>query len=119
MITVDPTSPVAPFDQIRHQIADQIRSGELDAGRRLPSIRQLASDLRVAPGTVAKAYSQLESEGLLETSRSRGTRVTAGRAHSERIQRAAGAFVDAVDDLDLEQLLSAARTAWLAKHPAS
>ena len=91
MITVDPGSALAPFEQIRSQLADGIRSGELGNGHRLPSIRQLAGDLRVAAGTVAKAYALLEEEGLVETSRARGTRVSAGRQHSDAVRSAARA----------------------------
>lgn len=75
MIIVDELSSVPPFEQIRSQIAAQIRSGELRDGHRLPAIRQLAGDLRVAPGTVARAYSELEAAGLISTSRTAGSRV--------------------------------------------
>jgi len=116
MITLDPRSTVVPFEQVRGQITDMIRSGNLTGGQRLPSIRQLAADLRVAPGTVAKAYSILESDGLIETSRTRGTRVSPGKAHPQEIQRAAKRYVNAIGDLDLDQTLSAVRNAWLATH---
>ena len=112
MITVDPSGVVAPFEQVRSQIADGIRSGELAEGFRLPSIRQLAADLRVAAGTVAKAYSALESEGLIESSRARGTRVRGGNAHGERVRDAAQAFVDAADGITLDEALGAVRAAW-------
>lgn len=112
MITVDPAGPLAPFEQIRSQLADSIRSGELGDGHRLPSIRQLAGDLRVAAGTVAKAYALLEEEGLVETSRASGTRVKAGNVHSDAVRDAARAFARAVDGLSLEQALGAVRAAW-------
>ncbi|GAA2015252.1 GntR family transcriptional regulator [Microbacterium ulmi] len=119
MIALDPGSAVVPFEQIRSQLADLIRSGGLAGGQRLPSIRQLAADLRVAPGTVAKAYTMLESDDLIESSRTRGTRVALGKVHAEEVQRAAKTFVDAVGGLDLEQALGAVRAAWLAIPPAS
>lgn len=112
MITVDPAGPLAPFEQIRSQLADSIRSGELGDGHRLPSIRQLAGDLRVAAGTVAKAYALLEEEGLVETSRASGTRVKAGHVHSDAVRDAARAFTAAVDGLSLEQALGAVRAVW-------
>lgn len=112
MITVDPGSAVAPFEQIRSQLADGIRSGGLADGQRLPSIRQLAGDLRVAAGTVAKAYALLEEEGLVETSRARGTRVGAGHAYSDAVRDAAGVFLDAAEGLSLEQAVGAIRAAW-------
>lgn len=116
MITFDPGSAVAPFEQIRGQLGDLIRAGDLTGGQRLPSIRQLAADLRVAPGTVAKAYSTLEADGLIEANRTRGTRVLEGKAHADEIHRAAKRYVNAVGDLDLEQALSAVRSAWNDLH---
>ncbi|MGM7668240.1 GntR family transcriptional regulator [Microbacterium sp. A93] len=112
MITVDPGSAVAPFEQIRAQIADGIRSGSLAAGSRLPSIRQLAADLRVAAGTIAKAYSALEADGLIVTSRAIGTRVATGQVHSGKIQTAAKRYVGEANGLSLEEALSAVRAAW-------
>lgn len=115
MITVDPSAAVSPFEQVRSQIADSIRSGELGEGARLPSIRQLAADLQVAAGTVAKAYSALEVEGLIESSRARGTRVRAGNAHGERVRAAAQVFVDAAQGIALEEALGAVRAAWMTQ----
>jgi len=112
MITVDPASALPPFEQIRSQLADAIRAGGLEEGRRLPSIRQLAGDLRVAAGTVARAYALLEEEGLVETSRARGTRVRAGQAHPDAVRQAARVFVASAGDLTLEELLGAVRAAW-------
>lgn len=66
----------APTDQIRDQIRGLIASGQLAADERLPSVRQLAKDLGVAVGTVAKAYRALENEGLLKARTGGGTRVS-------------------------------------------
>lgn len=112
MIAIDPREAADPSEQIRRQIADQVRSGALPGGERLPSIRQLAGDLRVAAGTVAKAYATLEADGLLEAARGRGTRVAHGQAHSEDVRRAASSYVSAVPDLSLEDALGAVRAAW-------
>lgn len=112
MIAVDPTSAVAPFEQIRSQIADSIRSGILSDRQRLPSIRQLAADLRVAAGTVAKAYAALEDDGLIESSRAHGTRVRGGNAIPDAVRDAAQAFVGASAGLSLEEALGAVRAAW-------
>jgi DNA-binding transcriptional regulator YhcF (GntR family) len=71
LITAGPGSP--PYEQVRQQIADLIESGALPAGSRLRPVRQLAGDLRLAPGTVARAYSALESAGLVQTRRGGGT----------------------------------------------
>ncbi|WP_338090483.1 GntR family transcriptional regulator [Planosporangium thailandense] len=64
-----------PFEQVRGQIADLIRLGALPAGQRLPTVRQLAADLGLANGTVARAYQELEAAGLVVTKRAAGTRV--------------------------------------------
>lgn len=115
MITLDPHSAVLPFEQIRSQIADLIRSGRMDAGQRLPSVRQLAADLAVAPGTVGKAYGLLESEGLVVSSRARGTQVAAGQSLPAPVRDAAVTFVAAVRGVDLEQAIGAVRAAWATK----
>jgi GntR family transcriptional regulator len=76
-VRLDTQSAVPPYEQIRHQIADLIRHGTLPAGSRLPPVRQLAADLGVANGTVARAYQELEATGLVITRRAAGTRVAA------------------------------------------
>lgn len=75
VVRVDPASAVPPFDQVRRQIADYIMSGVLPPGSRLPPVRQLAADLELATGTVARAYQELEGSGLVTTRRGGGTRV--------------------------------------------
>jgi len=77
-VTVDPESPVPPFEQLRAQLADAIRAGAMAAGTRLPTVRQLAADLGIAPNTVAKAYRSLDDDGLVEADGRRGTRVADG-----------------------------------------
>ena len=72
-ITVDVKSPTPPYEQIRSQIAAYIGAGLLDDGARLPTMRALAADLGVATGTVARAYSELESAGLIASRRRTGT----------------------------------------------
>lgn len=69
------TGSAPPTEQIRDQIRGLIASGRLAADERLPSVRQLAKDLGVAPGTVAKAYKALEAEGYVTTRTGGGTRV--------------------------------------------
>ncbi len=54
-----------------------IAGGQLPVGARLPTIRQLAGDLGLAAGTVARAYRELEADGVLHTARRRGTVVVA------------------------------------------
>lgn len=73
IIEVDPHSAVPSFEQVRAQLSDMILSGALPEGTRLPSIRQLASDLDLAPGTVARAYRELETKGLVSSRVRHGT----------------------------------------------
>ena len=67
IVRVEPSSPVPPFEQIRMQIATMISSGVLEVGARLPTIRQLAKDLGLAGGTVARAFRELEADGVIVT----------------------------------------------------
>jgi GntR family transcriptional regulator len=75
IVHVDATSSVPPYEQLRTQVVAAIRDGSVEPGHRLPPIRQLAADLDLAPGTVARAYRELEAAGLVESRGRRGTRV--------------------------------------------
>jgi DNA-binding transcriptional regulator YhcF (GntR family) len=76
-IVVDPGSGVAPWRQVRDQLVHLVRAGALPVGSRLPAIRQLAGDLGLAAGTVARVYRELETAGVLHTARRAGTVVAA------------------------------------------
>jgi DNA-binding transcriptional regulator YhcF (GntR family) len=76
MLSVDTESAVPPFEQIRAQIAQLAGSGALPAGTRLPSIRQLSADLGLAPGTVGRAYRELETAGVISARGRHGSFVT-------------------------------------------
>jgi GntR family transcriptional regulator len=75
LIEIDPESQVPPYEQLRIQITALVISGSLGPDTRLPSIRQLAGDLGLAPGTVARAYRELETDGLARSRGSRGTTI--------------------------------------------
>lgn len=74
-ISVVLDSPLPPYEQIRRGILAQLTTGALRPGDRLPSIRALAVDLGIAPGTVARAYRELEEQKVLRTGRGAGTRI--------------------------------------------
>jgi DNA-binding transcriptional regulator YhcF (GntR family) len=76
-VFVDATSGLAPWRQVYDQLARLINTGALPTGTRLPTIRQFARDLGLAPGTIARTYRELELGGLVQTGRARGT-VVAG-----------------------------------------
>lgn len=84
-LTVDPESPVTLYEQLRTQIIEQVKRGELIAGTKLPPVRQLATDLGVAPYTVARVYRVLEQDGFLETRGRNGTIVSARDDTAESI----------------------------------
>ena len=67
IVSVDSTSPVPPFEQVRSSLAARINDRSLPVGTKLPTVRKLAADLGVAPNTVARAYRELEEAGLIET----------------------------------------------------
>jgi DNA-binding transcriptional regulator YhcF (GntR family) len=77
-VVIDAASSTPPYEQLRDQLTRLVSSGQLAVGERLPAIRQLAGDLGVAPGTVARAYQELEREGLVRSRRPQGTFVSAG-----------------------------------------
>lgn len=72
---IDDSSDRSIYEQIVAQITEAAATGDLRPGERLPTVRQLADELDVAPGTVARAYSELERERLVITEGTRGTRI--------------------------------------------
>ncbi len=97
-VTVDVLDPTPPYEQLRRQLADLIGSGVLTPGDRLPPVRQLAVDLGLAAGTVARAYRELEQAGYVRSRRGGGTRVAPAPpavATPERaLDDAAAAYLD-------------------------
>ena len=99
-----PASTVPPFEQLRTQIAGRVASGDLPAGTRLATVRQLAADLGLAATTVARAYRELEAAGLLETRGRAGTFVGSNGDDSRAAAAAAAAeYVRVVDELGLSR----------------
>lgn len=77
---IDPRDPTPLYAQLDRAIRAAIATGRLVAGGRLPTVRQLAVDLRVNANTVARVYAELERSGLLETRRGVGTFVASSSA---------------------------------------
>src|SRR6476659_9336822 len=90
MFTVDPSDPTPIYAQLDRGIRAAIASGRLAVGDRLPTVRQLAIDLRVNANTVAKVYSELERAGVLTTQRGVGTFVREQVEPDDRNSRARG-----------------------------
>jgi len=72
-ITVDIDDPTPLFTQLVEQIKAAVLDGQMGPGDSLPSIRQLANDLRINKKTVAKAYRLLERDSVIQTKGYRGT----------------------------------------------
>lgn len=83
-LRVEPKDPTPLYAQLEREIVAAIATGALPAGTQLPTVRQLAVELRINANTVARVYTQLERMGVLETRRGVGTFV-AGRLPKQAI----------------------------------
>ena len=79
-LKLEPASPIPIYLQIVEQIRQRIAAGALQADCELPSVRALASEHLINPNTVARAYLELEREGLLSKRRGTGTYVSMSAA---------------------------------------
>lgn len=74
-VRIDDASDVPIYEQIVAQVQEAVATGKLRPGKRLPPVRRLADELEIAPGTVARAYAELERLGVVVTDGARGTRI--------------------------------------------
>ncbi len=72
-IIISNSSSVPIYEQIKNAIINQIMNGELAEDEALPSIRSLASDIKISVMTIKKAYDELESEGYIVSIQGKGT----------------------------------------------
>ncbi len=84
---IDSKSGVPFYRQIVEQVKFGIGRGALDAGERLPTVRQMAVDLSINPNTVVRAYRQMEIEGLIVTQQGSGTFVGHARPEIDQVER--------------------------------
>jgi GntR family transcriptional regulator len=101
VIKVDPTSFVPLYEQVQTGLRREIALGALKPGASLPSIRDLAATLLINPNTVARAYGDLERDGLITTRKGRGCFVSEEPGTSperDKIKRLDGLFETAVRD---------------------
>lgn len=87
VLTVDPALAEPPYEQIRAQITSFIEQGLLAPGDRLPPVRRLAVELELAASTVARAYRELEANGLTVSRRGAGTTVAEHPANLDTQER--------------------------------
>ena len=74
--TIDPDNGLAIYDQILRQVKFAVASGALQAGQRVPSLQELSAQLALNPNTVARAYRELQTEGILEMVRGVGLEIS-------------------------------------------
>lgn len=74
--TIDPDNGLAIYDQIVRQVKFAVASGGLQPGQRVPSLQELATELALNPNTVARAYRELQAEGILDMVRGIGLEVS-------------------------------------------
>ena len=97
MFTVDPHSTTPVYEQLVECVLRDVSAGELVVGDRIPPVRTLAAELGLAAGTVAKAYREMETRGIIETHGRKGTFIAQSRDDREATAaRAASRFLDEV-----------------------
>lgn len=99
--SIDPRSPTPLYEQIATQVRLGVAAGEIAAGDSLPSVRQLARELRVNPATVVQAYRELEADGFVEIRHGSGTfvrDVPSFRKEEEMSAQAKEIALDALQD---------------------
>lgn len=119
ILSVDPDRALPVYEQVREQIRRMVAAGTLLAGTQLPSIRQLATDLSLAKGTIARAYELLESDGVITSKGRKGSVVLEMVAAPRELQTigldtAAEYLVVVARQLGAtqEQALAAVRRTW-------
>src|SRR5690242_15424262 len=99
MFSIDPDDPTPIYAQLERALRAAMATGRLKTGDQLPTVRQMAVDLKVNANTVARVYGELERDGVIEARRGVGSFVStparaAGRP-AER-ERRLSSFVTAV-----------------------
>ena len=83
MIFINPRNPKPLHEQIKESVTEQIAMGIMSPGDRLPSVREMAQTMRIAPNTIQRAYRELEAGGVIGSYPGRGSFIT---IHSEGIR---------------------------------
>lgn len=105
LLRLNQSSGIPIYIQLMEQVKHAVETGELRAGDKLPTIRQLAEDLAMNPNTVARAYRELEHEGVIELKHGLGAFVAESMVSRTRVMRKAQVIVQsAIERLALLQL---------------
>jgi GntR family transcriptional regulator len=121
VVSIDPHDRTPIYAQLERGLRASIATGRLRSGDQLPTVRQLAVDLRVNANTVARVYADLERAGVLETRRGIGSFISAsGRADArpaqERTRRLRAFVTRVLADADAAGFTIADVLAELATH---
>jgi GntR family transcriptional regulator len=87
LVHVDVRNGLAVYDQIARQVKYAVADGALRSGELVPSVRELARELAINPNTVARAYRQLQDEGVLEVVRGTGLAITSAARRQCQAER--------------------------------
>ena len=87
LLRVNPSSGLPLYLQIQAQVKNAVAAGALKPGAALPSVRKLAADLGINPNTVARAYLDLERDGVIKAVRGGGTFVADGHPGLLKVER--------------------------------
>ena len=107
IIRIDELSDIPRYLQLRNQIVMGISSGELKAGEKLPTVRDLALEMGINTMTVSKAYQLLKTEGYIMTDRKNGARI--------RTEIKKEASVSDANKTELRRIVSEARISGVEK----
>lgn len=119
-LIISNSSEIPIYEQIKNAIISQIMNDELESGEVLPSIRNLAADIKISVMTIKKAYDELESEGYISVRQGKGAYVAPKNTelakeqarkdienHINKIIEISNKFnIDKQDVLDLYEYLS-------------
>ena len=103
-ITVSAHSDIPLYKQIAEQIKQRVANFQLKAGDHIPTVRELAFTLKINPATVARAYQELEQQGIVGASRRRGTIVLGDTDSPQRLPLRQGHLDSMVNKLIYESL---------------
>lgn len=99
MVIIDKQSKKPFYEQVVLGIKEEILQGLLVPGEKIPSVREMASQLMMNPNTISKAYKSLEEQGVITTVQGRGTFVkelVVSRGDEEKIDKIKGKMLDLV-----------------------
>jgi GntR family transcriptional regulator len=105
--TIDPANGIPIYEQVVRQVVFAIAAESLKGGDLVPSVRELARDLAINPNTVARAYRQLQDDGVLQPVRGTGLVIADGarrRCQKERLNLLRGRIQQVLGEAKQSQL---------------